>query len=174
MGYLSNLLPRILVLTVSALILIGCSAVDRLIHPAAKLSPPEEPVIEEVQKEESSPTPPPEPMTMVPATVAPSPPPIPPSPEGVKVAPVPILRVTDVVWASVNLREGPGMRYKIVGNVKKGTSVAILEDDGQWLHIRLEDRKEVWIFKAATTVPPKPPPPTDPSKQKAMSKPKPM
>ncbi len=174
MAYLSKFLPKILIFIAAGFILIGCSTIDRLIHPTAKPSQPGEPVIEQVQKEQSPPTPPSESMVMVPATVTPSSPPPLSSSESPKVAPVPILRVTEVVWASVNLREGPGMSHKIVGNVKKGTSVAVLEDKGQWLHIRLEDGKEVWIFKSATMVSPKSSPSGDPSIPKPMSKPKPM
>ncbi len=171
MAYLSKFLPKILIFIAAGFILIGCSTIDRLIHPTAKPSQPEEPVIEQVQKEQSPPIPPPEPMVIVPATLIPS---SPPPSESPKVAPLPILRVTEVVWASVNLREGPGMSHKIVGNVKKGTSVAVLEDKGQWLHIRLEDGKEVWIFKSATMASPKSPSSGDSSKPKPMSIPKPM
>lgn len=62
----------------------------------------------------------------------------------------PALRVTEVVWTSVNLRDGPGMNYKVLGSVKKGTSLRVLEDKGHWLRVRLENGKEVWISRAAT------------------------
>lgn len=57
----------------------------------------------------------------------------------------------EVKWASVNLREGPGTNYKVVGTVKKGTSLAILEEKKDWLRVRLEDGKEAWVSKAATS-----------------------
>jgi len=58
---------------------------------------------------------------------------------------------TRVAWAMVNLREGPGMKYDVVGKVKKGTSLAILEEKEGWYHVRLESGKEAWISKTATT-----------------------
>ncbi|MGQ9647437.1 MAG: SH3 domain-containing protein [Thermodesulfobacteriota bacterium] len=58
---------------------------------------------------------------------------------------------TRVVWAIVNLREGPGTNYKVVGKVVKGTSLAILEEKGGWLFVRLESGQEAWISKIATS-----------------------
>jgi len=81
--------------------------------------------------------------------------------------PPPPLRVTLVVWEYVNLREGPGTSYKVIGNVKKGTSLKILEVKGDWLRVRLEDGKEAWVSRLATSdaspsspspAPPKPSP----------------
>ena len=60
------------------------------------------------------------------------------------------------------------MNYKIVGNAKKGTSLGVLEDRGQWLRVRLDDGKEAWVYKAATVPAPKPAP------SGAKPKPKPM
>jgi uncharacterized protein YgiM (DUF1202 family) len=51
----------------------------------------------------------------------------------------------------VNLREGPGTNYKVIGNVKKGTSLKILEVKGDWLYVRLEDGSEAWVSKLATS-----------------------
>jgi hypothetical protein len=98
--------------------------------PPSKLSP--EPV--------SKPPPKPSPETV---SKPPSPPPLPPetpAPQG------------HVIWAYVNLREGPGTKYKVVGNIKKGTTFTILEDKGGWLHIRLEEGKEAWVAKSATSL----------------------
>lgn len=67
------------------------------------------------------------------------------------IPPPPPLRVTRVVWANVNLRKGPGTNYKIIGHVKKGASLKILEEKGEWLHIRLDDGNEAWIIKLATS-----------------------
>jgi hypothetical protein len=147
-----------------AFLLVGCS----LIHPAPK-TPPTEPVVEQVRKEE--PPPPPRSEPPAPAPVKPPPLPPPPPPEKPKVAPTPALRVIKVEWSSVNLREGPGMNYKVVGNAKKGTSLGVLEEKGQWLRVRLEDGKEAWVYKASTastSAAPKPSP-ADPR-----PKPKPM
>ena len=93
-----------------------------------------------------------------------------PTPVAPKVTPPlpPPLPTTQVVWDSVNLRKGPGTSYKIVGNVKKGTSLKILEVNGDWLRVRLEDGSNAWVSKLATSEAPKsspspspsPPPPT--------------
>ena len=83
------------------------------------------------------------------------------------VTPPPPLRVTQVAWDNVNLREGPGTNYKVIRNVKKGTSLGILEVKGNWLRVRLEEGSEAWVNKSATSEasnssPPPPPPPPKP------------
>jgi curli biogenesis system outer membrane secretion channel CsgG len=91
--------------------------------------------------------------TPVAPKVTPPPPPPPPAP----------LLTTQVVWDSVNLRRGPGTTYKVVGNVKKGTSLKILEVNGDWLRVQLEDGNTAWVSKLATSEAPRPsspPPPT--------------
>jgi curli biogenesis system outer membrane secretion channel CsgG len=90
------------------------------------------------------------------------PPPVPVAP------PKPPLRVIQVVWANVNLREGPGTNHKVIGNVKKGTSLKILETKGDWLHVRLEDGKEAWVSKSATSEPSKSSPSPSPPKPAPM------
>ncbi len=72
-------------------------------------------------------------------------------PQAPIVAPKPTLRVAQVVWAHVNLREGPGTSYRVIGNAKKGTSLKILEVKGDWLRVRLEDGTEAWVSKLATS-----------------------
>ena len=58
------------------------------------------------------------------------------------------------------------MNYRVIGNVKKGTSLKILEVKGDWLRVRLEDGSEGWVSKLATSeapppsLPPAPPKPT--------------
>ena len=71
--------------------------------------------------------------------------------------PPPTLRTTQVAWDSVNLRQGPGTKYKVIGNAKKGTSLKILEVIGDWLRVRLEDGSTAWVSKMATSEAPKPP-----------------
>jgi curli biogenesis system outer membrane secretion channel CsgG len=83
----------------------------------------------------------------VPPKAAPPPPPPPPPP----------LRTTRVTWDSVNLRQGPGTSYKVIGNARKGTSLKILEFNGDWLRVRLEDGSTAWVNKMATSEAPKPP-----------------
>lgn len=108
---------------------------------------------------------------VIPPKEPPKPPPIKVQPEVISPPPPPVvtlpppLRVTRVEWANVNLREGPGTNYKIVRNVRKGTSLGILEVKGPWLRVRLEDRSEAWVNKSATSEgsssssSPSPPPP---------------
>ncbi len=99
-------------------------------------------------------------------------PPASPPEETPKVSPFPTaspsLPQAKVKWTIVNLREGPGTKHKIVGKAKKGTLLNILEEEGGWLHIRLDDGKEAWIIKKATsevliTSPPLSPPSSVPS-----------
>jgi hypothetical protein len=158
-GFISNAL--ILILISALFFLFGCSGTK----PATKPTPAAQPTTEQPKKEEPSAKPPSESDTVSPAK--PSPPPPSPAP---KVTPAPPLRVTKVLWTAVNLREGPGMSYKVIGNVKKGTSLAILEVKGDWLRVRLENSSEAWVIKAATSEAPKPPPatPTTPSKPTPM------
>jgi curli biogenesis system outer membrane secretion channel CsgG len=82
----------------------------------------------------------------------------PPTPPVVKSGPP--LRVIQVIWSNVNLREGPGTNYKKVGSIKQGTSMELLEDKGNWLRVRLQNGNEVWVSKQATTLAPKTTPPS--------------
>lgn len=88
----------------------------------------------------------------------------------------PPLRVIQVIWSYANLREGPGTYYKYVGSAKKGTSLALLEDEGDWLRVRLQDGKEAWVNKEATTLAHKPqsPPSSTPAPTSTPEKPNPM
>jgi curli biogenesis system outer membrane secretion channel CsgG len=78
------------------------------------------------------------------------------TPVSPKVTPPPPLRTTQVTWDSVHLREGPGKDYKVIGSVKKGTSLKILEANGDWLRVRIEDGTTAWVSKSATSEAPKP------------------
>jgi hypothetical protein len=69
----------------------------------------------------------------------PSPPPLPSAPK----------RTAQVKWSNVNLREGPGMNFKVVGNITKGTPLSILEEKGQWLHVGMGAGKEAWVYRSA-------------------------
>lgn len=93
--------------------------------------------------------------------------PLPEPPKVMVPPPPPPPRVTLVVWKYVNLREGPGTNYKVIGKVKKGASLKILEVKGDWLRVRLEDGSEAWVSRLATSeasssspspTPPKPSP----------------
>lgn len=110
---------------------------------------------------------PPESYRVLPVLPKEQPKPTPVAPKIIPTSPSPSplpLPTTQVVWDSVNLRKGPGTSYKIVGNVKKGTSLKILEVNGGWLRVRLEDGSTAWVSQLATSEAPKAtspsPPPT--------------
>ncbi len=60
-------------------------------------------------------------------------------------------QIVYVKWPTTSLREGPGTDFKTLSTIRKGTALAILEDKGQWLRVRLEDGQEGWIGKATTS-----------------------
>ena len=60
-------------------------------------------------------------------------------------------QIVYVKWPTVSLREGPGMNFKSLAEVSKGTQLSVLEDKGQWLRVGLEDGREGWIGKATTS-----------------------
>jgi SH3-like domain-containing protein len=43
------------------------------------------------------------------------------------------------------------MNFKTLVEVKKGTTLAVLEEQGQWLRVGLEDGREGWIGRATTS-----------------------
>jgi uncharacterized protein YgiM (DUF1202 family) len=65
--------------------------------------------------------------------------------------PEPEPRIVYVKWPTASLREGPGTNFKAVAEVKKGTSLVVLDDKDQWLLVGLEDGREGWIGKATTS-----------------------
>lgn len=70
-------------------------------------------------------------------------------PQAPAVAPALPSRIVQVKVNIENLRDGPG--GKVIGKIKKGTSLAVLEEKGNWLHVRQEDGSEAWIWKASTS-----------------------
>jgi uncharacterized protein YgiM (DUF1202 family) len=156
-GFISN----VLILILALFFLFACSETK----PATKSNVSVQPTTEQPKEETTSPKPPSKPAIVSPAKPSPAPPS--PIPKAMSETP---LSVTKVVWTAVNLREGPGTSYKAVGNVKKGTSLAILAVKGNWLHVRLEDKSEAWVSKAATSEASKPPStsPTTPSKPRPL------
>ncbi|MFB3884431.1 MAG: SH3 domain-containing protein [Thermodesulfobacteriota bacterium] len=92
--------------------------------------------------------------------------PVPPANPVVKTTPA--LRSIQIVWSYANLRDGPGTNYRNVGSIKKGTSLGLLEERGDWLRVRLQDGKEVWVSKQATTLADDSPPPSTPAKPNPM------
>jgi hypothetical protein len=103
--------------------------------------------------------------------------PPPPPAATLKTSPLPISR-GKVIWAYVNLREGPGTRYRIIGKAYLRNTFEILAENPGWLRVRLESGAEGWMSKRAasessTTAPPQSPPASshDSSKTGSSSKP---
>jgi hypothetical protein len=116
--------------------------------PKTTLPPPEKPI----QPPQVQPPPKTQPLTTLP-------------PQPTVVAPPATVRVTQVTRDIENLRDGPG--GKIVGKVKKGTSLEILEEKENWVKVRLEDGREAWIWKASTSEAPAKPSPAPSPKPKS-------
>ncbi len=110
--------------------------------PKAALPPPEKATQPPPVQPITQPPPPTQPpqVTLPPQTPVVTPP---------TTVPPATVRVTQVTVPSENLRDAPA--GKIIGKVSKGTSLAILEEKGNWLLVRLEDGREAWIWKASTT-----------------------
>jgi len=162
-------LPKAFACIAAVVFLLGCSTTAPTIRQDPAPPSPAKETAREIQKEkttkprEPQPSAPPAKPAEVVKPAPPSPPPAsapPPQPSVSKPAPPP--RVTQVIWDSVNLREGPGTNHKVMGNVRKGITLTVLEDKGGWLHVRLKDGKEAWITKAATSEAPKTGPPAQP------------
>ena len=63
----------------------------------------------------------------------------------------PSSRVVFVKWPQVGLREGPGTNFKVTAQVQKGTALEVVEEQGNWYKVRLEDGQEGWIGKATVS-----------------------
>ena len=59
------------------------------------------------------------------------------------------VRFAQVTKSVENLRDGPG--GKIIGKATQGTPLQVFEEKGKWLHVRLKDGTEAWIWKASTS-----------------------
>ncbi|MGO8311181.1 SH3 domain-containing protein [Rhizobium ruizarguesonis] len=57
--------------------------------------------------------------------------------------------------SAVNLREGPGAMYLVVAVIRKGVAVSIIEVEGTWSHVRIDDAVTGWM--ANSTISPHPP-----------------
>jgi N-acetylmuramoyl-L-alanine amidase len=81
-----------------------------------------------------------------------------------------------VIWVYVNLREGPGIQYKIIGRAYMKNTFELLAENPDWLRVRLENGTVGWMSKKATeslTIPSSQSPPAsfdDSTKAKSSSK----
>jgi hypothetical protein len=46
----------------------------------------------------------------------------------------------------LNIRSGPGKHYPVIGNAKPGETLAILDNSGEWYHLRLQNGREGYGF----------------------------
>ena len=76
--------------------------------------------------------------------------PSPPPAATPKTSPLPVSR-GKVIWAYVNLREGPGTRYRIIGKAYLRNTFEILAENPGWLRVRLESGAEGWMSKRAAS-----------------------
>jgi hypothetical protein len=89
--------------------------------------------------------------------ISPLPPPCPtpsssPPPAAVPKMSPPLLPQGKVVWVYVNLREGPGTQYKIIGKAHLKDSFGILAENPGWLRVRFENGAEGWMSNKAVTL----------------------
>jgi len=89
-------------------------------------------------------------VTPTPASSQPASPAVTPAPKVQEIKP----QVVYVNWPKISLREGPGTEFKILTEVVKGTGLAVIEEKGPWLKVRLEDGREGWVGKATTSTNP--------------------
>ena len=74
----------------------------------------------------------------------------PPPAETLKISP-PSLPRGKVIWVYVNLREGPGTQYKVIGKAFMKNTFEILAEHSDWLRVRLENGIEGWMSKKAAS-----------------------
>lgn len=54
---------------------------------------------------------------------------------------------------SASLREGPGTRYAIIGELKRGETVEVLDERGEWSNVRAAGGLDGWVFRGLLTAP---------------------
>ena len=53
--------------------------------------------------------------------------------------------------SNLNLRSGPGTGYDTIGGVGQDEDITVLEEDSNWLKVRLSDGSEGWISSGYIT-----------------------
>ena len=61
------------------------------------------------------------------------------------IASIPPLRLREVTASSLRMRSGPGTGNGVVGSAPRGTEVAALASDGDWVEVRLSDGRTGWM-----------------------------
>jgi hypothetical protein len=55
-----------------------------------------------------------------------------------------------IIWVCVNLREVPGIQYRIIGKAYMKNTFEILAENPGWIRVRLGNGAEGWMIKKAT------------------------
>ena len=76
-----------------------------------------------------------------------------PPPAAIVKPSLPLVSRGKVVWVYVNLREGPGTQYRIIGKAYSENIFEILAENPGWMRVRLESGAEGWMSKKAASVP---------------------
>ena len=53
--------------------------------------------------------------------------------------------IVTVAWTFANIRSGAGDDFSLVATVKRGDRLTVIGEDGDWLHVQLENGREGWI-----------------------------
>jgi SH3-like domain-containing protein len=55
-------------------------------------------------------------------------------------------KMVSVTGPLVNIRNGPGMKHKVLTTVKEGDELEVLGEIGSWYNVKLPDGTEGWIY----------------------------
>lgn len=58
-----------------------------------------------------------------------------------------------VTAEQANIREGPGARYPVLGQLKREESVEVLDERGEWSNVRAQGGLEGWVSRGLLTEP---------------------
>ncbi|MBI3003420.1 MAG: SH3 domain-containing protein [candidate division NC10 bacterium] len=67
---------------------------------------------------------------------------------------------------SASLREGPGTRYAVIGELKRGEAIEVLDERGEWSNVRAAGGLEGWVFRGLLTAPRVRPPAPGPAQER--------
>lgn len=57
------------------------------------------------------------------------------------------IRILDTEIGYLNTRSGPGKEFPVVTTVLPGSTFEVIEEDGEWVHVRLTDDLDAWVNK---------------------------
>jgi len=58
----------------------------------------------------------------------------------------PLLRIARVACRRLNLRKEPGLEYPVIGSLRRGEVVGIVEEKGLWSRVASDKSPEGWAF----------------------------